>query len=79
MLERENRRQLELICHEYLQKKTKVVILPLNEWTGSKGRVGFAKGEVTRSKLGNGLEQREEENPIIQEALRLFNGKIVDG
>ena len=79
MLERENRSQLELICHEYLQKKIKVVILPLNEWTGSKGRVGFAKGEVTRSKLGNGVEQREEENPIIQEALRLFNGKIVDG
>jgi len=79
MLERENRSQLELICHEYLQKKIKVVILPLNEWTGSKGRVGFAKGEVMRSKLGNGVEQREEENPIIQEALRLFDGKIVDG
>jgi len=79
MLERENRSQLELICHEYLQKKIKVVVLPLNEWTGSKGRVGFAKGEVTRSKLGNGVEQREEENPIIQEALRLFDGKIVDG
>ncbi len=79
MLERENRSQLESICHEYFQKKTKVVISPLSDWTGSKGRVGFAKGEVLRDELGKGLQQREEENPVIQEALRLFNGKIVDG
>ncbi len=79
MLERENRSQLESICHEYLQKKTKVVISPLNDWTGPKGQAGFAKGEMTRSELGKGSEQREEQNPVIQEALRLFNGKIVDG
>ena len=79
MLEKENRSQLESICHEYFRKKTKVVISALNEWTGSKGRVGFANGEIARRDLGKGLEQREEENPIIQEALRLFNGKIVDG
>ena len=79
MLERENRSQLESICYEYLQKKTKVVVSPLNEWTGSKGRGGANKGETTRSEPGKGLEQREEEDPIIQEALRLFNGKIVDG
>jgi hypothetical protein len=35
----------------------------------------FGKGEATR----NELEKREEENHIIQEALRLFNGKIVEG
>ena len=79
MLERENRSQLESICHEYFQKKTKVVISALSEWTGSKGQMGFGKREMTRSEPGKGLEQRGEENPIIQEALRLFNGKIVDG
>ena len=79
MLERENRSQLELICHEYFQKKTKVVISALNEWTGSKGPTGFAKGEIRLSESGKGLEKQEEENPIIREALRLFNGKIVDG
>jgi DNA polymerase-3 subunit gamma/tau len=79
MLERENRNQLELICHEYLQKKTKVVISPLNQGMGSKGRVVFNKGEAARNELDKRLEKREEENPIIQEALRLFNGKIVEG
>jgi hypothetical protein len=79
MLERENRNQLESICHEYLQKKTKVVISPLNQGMGSKGRVVFNKGEAARNELDKRLEKREEENPIIQEALRLFNGKIVEG
>jgi DNA polymerase-3 subunit gamma/tau len=78
MLERENRNQLESICHDYLQKKTKVVISPLNQGIGSKGRVMFNKGEVTRNELDKRLEKREEENPLIQEALRLFNGKIVE-
>jgi DNA polymerase-3 subunit gamma/tau len=79
MLERENRNQLESICHEYLQKKTKVVISPLNQGMGSKGRMVFNKGEAARNELDKRLEKREEENPIIQEALRLFNGKIVGG
>jgi SOS response regulatory protein OraA/RecX len=39
----------------------------------------FNKGETTRNELKRRLEKREEENPIIQEALRLFNGKIVEG
>ena len=78
MLERENRGQLESICNEYFQKKIKLVISPLNEWTGSKGRVEFAKGEINRSESSKGLEERKEGNPIIQEALRLFNGKIVE-
>jgi len=79
MLEKENRSQLESICHEYLQKKTKVVVSPLNQGTGAKGRVVFNKEEATRNELGKGLEKRGEEDPVIQEALRLFNGKIVEG
>jgi DNA polymerase-3 subunit gamma/tau len=79
MLERENRNQLESICLEYLQRKIKVVISALNQGIGLKGRVGFNRGETTRNGLDRGLEKREEENPLIQEALRLFNGKIVEG
>jgi DNA polymerase-3 subunit gamma/tau len=79
MLEKENRSQLESICHEYLRKKTKVVVSPLNQGTGAKGRVAFNKGETTRNEPDKGLERRGEEDPVIQEALRLFNGKIVEG
>jgi DNA polymerase-3 subunit gamma/tau len=78
MLEKENRGQLESICHEYLQKKAKVVVSPLNPGMGSNGRVAFTRGE----RISNGLRkqsEKQEENPIIQEALRLFNGKIVEG
>jgi DNA polymerase-3 subunit gamma/tau len=79
MLEKENRSQLELICHEYLQKKTKVVVSPINQGIGSKGRVVLNQGEEIRNDLEKRLEKRGEENPVIQEALRLFNGKIVEG
>jgi DNA polymerase-3 subunit gamma/tau len=78
MLEKENRSQLESICHEYLRKKAKVVVSPLAPGMSSNGRVVFTGGETT----SNGLEKQsegQEENPIIQEALRLFNGKIVEG
>src|SRR4030043_978861 len=47
MLERENRNQLESICHEYLQKKIMVVISPVNQGIGSKGRATLNKGETT--------------------------------
>ena len=79
MLEKENRSQLESICQEYLQKKTKVIVSPLSEGIGTKGRVPLNKEETTHSELNKRIEKREEENPIIQEALRLFNGKIVEG
>jgi DNA polymerase-3 subunit gamma/tau len=79
MLERENRSQLETICHEYLQKKTKVVISPLSPGIGLKERAVLPKEEVIHTPLKRPFEKREEEDPIIQEALRLFNGKIVEG
>jgi DNA polymerase-3 subunit gamma/tau len=75
MCERENRSQLESICHEYLQKKTSVIISSLKQEIGSKGRVVLGREEGT----GHEMEGGEVENPIVQEALRLFNGKIVEG
>jgi DNA polymerase-3 subunit gamma/tau len=79
MLEKENRTQLESICHEYLKKKTKVVISPLSQEMGAKGRVVLNREEATRNALERPSERGEGENPLIQEALRLFNGKIVEG
>jgi DNA polymerase-3 subunit gamma/tau len=65
MIEKENRSQLESICQEYFQRKIRVIISPLDQGVGLKGRVV--------------LEAEEEaQNPLIQEALRLFNGKIVE-
>jgi DNA polymerase-3 subunit gamma/tau len=78
MLEKENRGQLESICQEYLQRKTKVIISPLNQGVGPKGRVAFNDEEATHNELDKRLEKEREEDPIIQEALRLFNGKIVE-
>ena len=79
MLEKENRGQLESICLEYFQKKAKVVISPLNQEIGSKGRMVSGEGKITLSEGDSRLGNRVEENPLIQEALRLFDGKIVEG
>ncbi len=78
MLEKENRSQLESICLEYFQKKAKVVISPLNQGIGSKGRGMFSEGKAAPDEGDRKLGSREEENPLIQEALRLFDGKIVE-
>jgi len=64
MIEKENRSQLELICQEYFQRKMKVIISPLDQGMALKGRVVSEAGGTAQ-------------NPLIQEALRLFNGRIV--
>jgi DNA polymerase-3 subunit gamma/tau len=79
MLERENRSQLESICLEYFQKKAKVVISPLNQGIGSIGRMAPGERKITLNGGDSRLGNRVEENPVIQEALRLFDGKIVGG
>jgi hypothetical protein len=70
---------LESICLEYFQKKAKVVISPLNQRIGSKGRGVVSEGKTTPNESDRRLGNRVEENPLIQEALRLFDGKIVEG
>jgi hypothetical protein len=78
MLERENRNQLESICHEYLQKKTKVVVSALTLGMGSRERAVLNKGGAMRNEQERRSEKREEDEPIVKEALRLFDGKIVE-
>ena len=79
MCERENRSQLESLCHEYLERKTKVIISSLKQDIGSTGRVVLDRREGSRHELEGGSEGGAGENPIVQEALRLFNGKIIEG
>jgi len=64
MIEKENRNQLELICQDLFRRKILVVISPLNQGVGLKGRAVIEAGETAQ-------------NPLVQEALRLFNGRIV--
>ncbi|MGQ9647004.1 MAG: DNA polymerase III subunit gamma/tau [Thermodesulfobacteriota bacterium] len=78
IMERENRNQLESICHEYLQRKAKLVISSLDPGVASKRRMVFEekKGHYSVEKPS----MREERgNSLVQEALRLFDGKIVEG
>ena len=75
--EKENRSQLEGVCHEYLQRKAKVIISALDQRPGLKKRAISEAEGMPRNKLQS--EKETEENPLIQEALRLFNGRIVEG
>jgi hypothetical protein len=77
ILEKENRSQLEAICHEYLQRKAKMVISALDQGVISRGRGVLRAEGIIRNELKKPSEKRTEENPLIQEALRLFNGRIV--
>ncbi len=79
MLEAENRSQLEKICRDYLAKETKLVISPIGQRVKSKGRVALDIAESAENGQGKPLEKGQEGNPLIQETLRLFNGRIVEG
>jgi DNA polymerase III subunit gamma/tau len=65
MIEKENRGQLESICQEYFKRRIKVIISPLDQGMVLKKQVVSEAGETAQ-------------DPLIQEALRLFNGRIVE-
>ena len=79
MSEKENRSQLEAICHECLQRKAKVIISALDQKVGLKKRVTPEVEGPLQKKWESRSEKGAEENPLIQEALRLFDGKLVEG
>ena len=78
ILEIENRRQLEAICRDYLKKEIKLVIAPLGQKERFKGRLNLNSPGPIHQEGEPGIEKGTEENPIVQEALRLFNGRIVE-
>jgi DNA polymerase III subunit gamma/tau len=64
-VEKENRAQLDSICNEYFRKGMKVVVSPIEQTAKSNGRTS------------PGIEGMEE-HPLVREALRMFNGRIVE-
>ncbi|HUL29916.1 MAG TPA: DNA polymerase III subunit gamma/tau [Thermodesulfobacteriota bacterium] len=79
MLERENRSQLESICFEHFGRKANVVISPLTQGAPPKGRGTLSEEKTAPNGADKRSGNRGEQNPLVQEALRLFNGKIVEG
>jgi hypothetical protein len=78
IMEKENRSQLESICHEYLQRKAKLVVSSVDQGVMSKGRVAFEEERKVRNSSETPSMKEGEGNSLIQEALRLFDGKIVE-
>ncbi len=75
ILEKGNQSQLEFICREFFKKNTKLIISPIERRTKPQGVASFEMkvGQNRVAEHGEGVE-----DPLIQEALRLFDGKIVN-
>jgi hypothetical protein len=78
IMEKENRSQLESICHEYLQKKAKLIVSSLGQGEVSRGSIAIEEERNGRNSLETPLMKEGEGSALIQEALRLFDGKIVE-
>lgn len=76
ILEKGNQNQLELICREYFNKRTRLIISSLEKAPSRQGSFSVTKGGQSM-KAGEGVQGRGDGNALIQEALRLFDGKIV--
>jgi DNA polymerase-3 subunit gamma/tau len=77
MLERENRDLLEQICHGYLQREGRVVITAVDPKPRARGDKAAEKGARSSNLAETPLEKGNGTQALIQEALRLFDGKIV--
>ncbi len=77
MVEKENQNQLESICQEFFKKKMKVTITALDSGWNSKGR-WISRERENRRGIGNPLKEGDGKNSPIEEALRIFNGRIVE-
>jgi hypothetical protein len=79
IMEVENQKLLEQVCRDYLKKETKVVLSPLSPGVRPRGRGSFETDQPMPNAREKRVEKEILENPVVQEALRLFSGKIVDG
>lgn len=77
MLEKENQVQLESICQEFFKKKVKVTISALDSGWRLRGD-SLSKEKENRREKGDVPKEGEGKNSIIEEALRIFNGRIVE-
>ncbi len=76
ILEKGNRTLLEAICEEYFKKKTRVIISPLEREAPLEGTFHRPK-RSGRENRGEGTDKSVDKDHLIQEALRLFDGKII--
>ena len=84
MMERGNRDQLEQLCRDFLKNEAKIVISSFDgedkpRGKGSSGRRENNRMEEKGTPEEGALEKEMDEHPHIQEALRLFDGKIMKG
>ncbi|MBM4340096.1 MAG: DNA polymerase III subunit gamma/tau [Deltaproteobacteria bacterium] len=77
ILEKGNQSQLEQICQDYFKKKTKIVVSPLEKGTRLNGTM-INPEENRLKKPVEGVRNNTEGNSLVQEALRLFDGRIVE-
>jgi DNA polymerase III subunit gamma/tau len=77
MIEKENRSQLEQLCRDFLKREVKVLISSFEGEGGPRARMNSSKNENI-SPEEKGVPGKEiKENPLIQEVLRIFDGRIV--
>lgn len=75
ILEKGNQSQFESICREYFKKNTKVVISSIKRGTRAQGGAYIERNGEDRAE--DKVKRQTGEDPLIQEALRLFDGKIL--
>jgi len=66
IMEKENRSQLESICHEYLQRKAKLVVSPVDQRGISKGRIAFEEDRKGRNSSEKPLMKEGKGIPLFR-------------
>ena len=79
IVEKENRSLLDSICQDFLKRSVKVVITALEPGAALKGKEMTQPGSRVKNEIVKEAEPGPAEHPLVQEALRLFNGRIVEG
>jgi DNA polymerase III subunit gamma/tau len=77
MIERENRSQLEQLCRDFLKREVKVLISSFEGEGGPRARMNSRKKETILPGEKGVPEKEIKGNPLIQEVLRIFDGRIV--
>jgi len=71
----ENRKQLKDICEKFFEKSMQIKVSPLKEEVNTQSKVQ-ARGRANERK--NGSEEEALHHPLVDEALSIFDGKIVE-
>ena len=78
IVEKENRSLLDSICQDFLQRSVKVIVTALEPGAVPKGKEMTQPGSRVKNENVKEAETESAEHPLVLEALRLFNGRIID-